>query len=102
MLTLCSVCIQWLRMYSLSKLKLDLNKLVSGPDCKHVSKHVKPLQKNIEARSCNIFPTINVGGTLKHLQLLPHELSEYEEQIEKVLTRYIKRLQWLLSGTSYE
>ena len=35
---------------------------------------------------------------MKHLHLLPHELEDYEEQVEKVLRRYVKRLQWLLSG----
>lgn len=49
-------------------------------------------------RYCDIFPSINVKGTIKHLQLLPHELKEYEAQVEKVLKRYLKRLQWLLSG----
>ena len=42
--------LQWLRMYSLSKLKLDLNKLVSGPDCRHVSQTVKALHKVVDAR----------------------------------------------------
>lgn len=37
-------------------------------------------------------------GVVKHLHLLPHELEDYEEQVEKVLRRYVKRLQWLLSG----
>ena len=50
-------------------------------------------------RYCDIFPTINVKGTLKHLQLLPHELNEYEAQVERVLRRYLRRLQWLLSGS---
>jgi ribosomal protein S15P/S13E len=50
-------------------------------------------------RTCNVFPTINYQGTLRHLQLLPHELREYEEQLEHALTRYLKRLQWLLSGS---
>lgn len=36
---------------------------------------------------------------MKHLHLLPHELEDYEEQVEKVLRRYVKRLQWLLSGS---
>ena len=35
--------------YSLKRLKLDLHKLVSGPDCRHVSKPVRTLQKNAEA-----------------------------------------------------
>ncbi|KAK2189215.1 hypothetical protein NP493_113g03015 [Ridgeia piscesae] len=90
---------EWLRMYSLSKLKLDLNKLVSGPDCRHVGQAVKTLHKVVEARTCSVFPTINVAGTLKHLQLLPHELTDYEDQITRILRRYLKRLQWLLSGS---
>ena len=38
-------------------------------------------------------------GVVKHLHLLPHELEDYEEQVEKVMRRYVKRLQWLLSGS---
>lgn len=91
---------EWLRIYSLAKLKLDLNKMVSGPDCKHEEKPVKILQKNITAKVYpDVFPTVNVKGTLKYMQLLPHELKEYEIQLEKVLRRYLKRLQWLLSGS---
>lgn len=90
---------EWLRLYSLSKLKLDLNRMVSGPDCKHKENSVKSLQKNVSAKYCDIFPTVNVKGTIKHLQLLPHELKDYEAQTEKVLRRYLKRLQWLLSGS---
>ncbi|GFR86394.1 von Willebrand factor A domain-containing protein 3A [Elysia marginata] len=91
---------EWLRIYSLAKLKLDLNKMVSGPDCKHEEKPVKILQKNITAKVYpDVFPTVNVKGTLKYMQLLPHELRDYEVQLEKVLRRYLKRLQWLLSGS---
>ena len=49
-------------------------------------------------RYCNIFPSVNVKGTIKHLQLLPHELERYEVQMDTILKRYIRRLQWLLSG----
>ncbi|XP_067671399.1 von Willebrand factor A domain-containing protein 3A-like [Haliotis asinina] len=90
---------EWLRLFGLGKLKLDLAKMVSGPDCKHKEKSVKSLHKNVSAKYCDIFPSINIKGTIKHLQLLPHELKDYEEQLEKVLRRYIKRLQWLLSGS---
>ena len=44
------VVLQWLQMYSLLKLKLDLTKLVSGPDCRHVSKPVRSLGKRAEAK----------------------------------------------------
>lgn len=83
----------------MAKLRLDLNKLVSGPECKHDTVAIGSLKKDISARYCSIFPSINVNGTVKHLQLKPGELKEYQEQCEKVLKRYIKRLQWLLSGS---
>lgn len=35
---------------------------------------------------------------MKHLHLTLRELEEYEEEIEKVMKRYVKRLQWLMSG----
>ena len=54
----------------------------------------------VNNRYCTVFPTINVNGTLKHLQLLPHELLQYEEQLDTVLKRYLLRLQWLLAGTA--
>ena len=57
------------------------------------------IKKDVSARYCAIFPSINVNGTVRHLQLKPGELLEYQEQCEKVLVRYIKRLQWLLSGS---
>lgn len=41
---------QWLRLYSLTKLKLDLDKLVSGPDCKHNEGTVKTLHKHVSAK----------------------------------------------------
>ncbi|XP_006823607.1 von Willebrand factor A domain-containing protein 3A-like [Saccoglossus kowalevskii] len=90
---------EWLKKYSLSKCRLDLNKLVSGPDCAHVKNHVGALGKNVSAKYCSIFPSVNIKGTVKHLQLQAHELIEYEEQVECVLRRYLKRLQWLLSGS---
>ena len=30
--------------------------------------------------------------------LTSRELEEYEDEIEKVMKRYVKRLQWLMSG----
>ena len=51
-------------------------------------------------RSCNVFPTVNVNGTLRHLLLTPVQLEEYQLQLQHVLTRYLQRLQWLLSGLS--
>lgn len=92
----------WMRVYSLSKMKLNLDKLASGSECHHighVTERVKILGKTVEAKMCNIFPTINICGTLRHLLLTPPELLEFEEQAEYVLTCYLHRLQWLLSGS---
>lgn len=90
---------EWLLRFCLNKLKLNLDKFVSGPACKHDETCVKILHKPITARYCSIFPSINVKGTIRHLQLLPPELKEYSEQIRQVLQHYLKRLQWLLSGS---
>ncbi|XP_013421396.1 von Willebrand factor A domain-containing protein 3A [Lingula anatina] len=90
---------EWLRLYGLSKLKLDLTKLVGSQDCRHVQGEVRTLNKIVPAKYCDIFPHVNIGGTIKHLQLLPHEILEYQEMLEKVLRRYLKRLQFLLSGS---
>ncbi|KAM9472843.1 von Willebrand factor A domain-containing protein 3A isoform 5-T6 [Salvelinus alpinus] len=38
-------------------------------------------------------------GMVKHLQLTPGELKQYLTQTERLLLRYIQRLQWLLSGS---
>ena len=49
-------------------------------------------------RVCAMFPSVNIDGVIRHIQLRPLELKEYESQVEHVVRRYIKRLQWLLSG----
>ena len=36
---------------------------------------------------------------MQYLHLQPRELLEYEKQVERVLHCYLKRLQWLLSGS---
>lgn len=90
---------EWLLRFGLNKLKLNLDKLVSGPACKHNETCVKILHKPITARYCSIFPSINVKGTIRHLQLLPPELKAYSAQVEQILQHYLKRLQWLLSGS---
>uniref|UniRef100_A0A8K9XS47 VWFA domain-containing protein n=1 Tax=Oncorhynchus mykiss TaxID=8022 RepID=A0A8K9XS47_ONCMY len=38
-------------------------------------------------------------GMVKHLQLTPGELKQYLTQTERLLLRYMQRLQWLLSGS---
>jgi hypothetical protein len=80
-------------------LKLDLHKLVAGPECRHDLISIGAIKKDVSARYCSIFPSINVNGVVRHLQLKPGELLDYQEQCEKVLARYVKRLQWLLSSS---
>ncbi len=41
---------QWLKRYSLVKLKLDLHKLVSGPECKHDTINIGTVKKDVSAR----------------------------------------------------
>ena len=98
-MTLKFVDLKWLKRYSLAKLKLDLHKLVAGPECKHDTISIGSKRKEVCARYCSTFPSININGTVRHLQLKPGELLEYQEQCEQVLVRYVKRLQWLLSGS---
>ncbi|XP_063790485.1 von Willebrand factor A domain-containing protein 3A isoform X2 [Pseudophryne corroboree] len=89
----------WLKKYGLKRLKLELPKLVFGPDCTHQKKLVPTLNKKVSAKYCTIFPSVEINGVVRHLQFQPKELEEYIEQMEKVLRRYIQRLQWLLSGS---
>ncbi|KAE8579361.1 hypothetical protein XENTR_v10024015 [Xenopus tropicalis] len=89
----------WLKKYSLKKLKLELPKLMFGPDCTHQKKMVPTLHKKVSAKYCTIFPSIEVNGVVRHLQFQPKELDEYVDQVEKLLRRYLQRMQWLLSGS---
>ncbi|KAM4025698.1 von Willebrand factor A domain-containing protein 3A isoform 1-T2 [Anomaloglossus baeobatrachus] len=89
----------WLKRFGLKKLKLELTRLVFGPDCTHQKKRVPALHKKVSAKYCTIFPSVEINGVVKHLQFQPKELEEYIEQLEKTLKRYIQRLQWLLSGS---
>ncbi|XP_067162573.1 von Willebrand factor A domain-containing protein 3A [Apteryx mantelli] len=90
---------QWLAKYSIKKLKLELPRLMFGPHCIHQKKIVESLHKKVSAKYCTIFPSVEINGVVKHLQFQPKELESYAEQIEKVLQRYIQRIQWLLSGS---
>ncbi|PIK60484.1 putative von Willebrand factor A domain-containing protein 3A [Apostichopus japonicus] len=100
---------EWLKKYCLVKLRLDLNKLVAGADCTHAKRHVNTLNKTVPANSVLLYATyifftvsstLNVQkGSVKHLQLQAHELRDYEQQLESVLRRYLRRLQWLLGAS---
>ncbi|XP_021267643.1 von Willebrand factor A domain-containing protein 3A isoform X2 [Numida meleagris] len=90
---------EWLTKYSIKKLKLELPRLMFGPGCTHQKKIVESLHKEVSAKYCTIFPSVEVNGVVRHLQVQPKELEIYIEQIEKVLLRYLQRIQWLLSGS---
>ncbi|MBN3311555.1 VWA3A protein, partial [Atractosteus spatula] len=90
---------QWLRRFGIRKLKLDLHQLVSGPDCTHQKKLVPAVQKRVSAKYCAIFPSVQVNGVVRHLQFTARELEEYSARLERVLRRYVQRMQWLLAGS---
>ncbi|KAM9598735.1 von Willebrand factor A domain-containing protein 3A isoform 1-T1 [Morphnus guianensis] len=90
---------EWLTKYSIKKLKLELPRLMFGPGCTHQKKTVESLRKKVSAKYCTIFPSVEINGVVKHLQFQSKELEIYTEQLEKVLQRYIQRIQWLLSGS---
>uniref|UniRef100_A0A8B9GK69 VWFA domain-containing protein n=1 Tax=Astyanax mexicanus TaxID=7994 RepID=A0A8B9GK69_ASTMX len=90
---------QWLKSFGIRSQKLDLHKLVSGPECTHRKKLVRTVHKSVSAKYCAIFPSVQVNGSVRHLLLSPAELKQYLIQVEKVLQRYAQRMQWLLSGS---
>ncbi|XP_077086806.1 von Willebrand factor A domain-containing protein 3A isoform X2 [Siphateles boraxobius] len=90
---------QWLKRFGIKNLKLDLHKLISGPECCHHNKLVRSVQKRVSAKYCGIFPSILLNGAVKHLHLTPGELKHYLSQTEKLMQRYSRRLEWLLTGS---
>uniref|UniRef100_A0A8D0GIN4 von Willebrand factor A domain containing 3A n=1 Tax=Sphenodon punctatus TaxID=8508 RepID=A0A8D0GIN4_SPHPU len=83
----------------IKKLKLELSRLIFGPDCIHQKQMVASLHKQVSAKYCDIFPRVEIDGIVKHLQFQPKELEDYIDQMERVLRRYLRRIQWLLSGS---
>ncbi|XP_054849648.1 von Willebrand factor A domain-containing protein 3A [Eublepharis macularius] len=90
---------EWLSKFSIKKLKLDLPRIIFGPECLHQKQMVGSLRKKVSAKYCNIFPSVRMDGSVKHLHIQPKDLEEYIEQMERVLRCYVKRMQWLLSGS---
>ncbi|XP_026560381.1 von Willebrand factor A domain-containing protein 3A [Pseudonaja textilis] len=89
----------WLSKWSLKKLKLDLPTVLFGPGSVHRKERVESLHKKVSAKYCDIFPSVEMQGMVKHLQIQPKDLDDYIEQMERVLRCYVRRLQWLLSGS---
>ncbi|XP_072531298.1 von Willebrand factor A domain-containing protein 3A isoform X2 [Salminus brasiliensis] len=90
---------QWLKLFGIRSLKLDLHKLVSGPECTHRKRLVRTVHKSVSAKYCAIFPSVQLNGSVRHLLVSPGKLKQYLIQTEKVLQRYAQRMQWLLSGS---
>ncbi|XP_042293164.1 von Willebrand factor A domain-containing protein 3A isoform X1 [Sceloporus undulatus] len=90
---------EWLSKFSLKKLKLELPSLIFGPESRHQKHMVGSLHKQVSAKYCDIFPSVEMHGIVKHLQVQLKDLEDYIEQMEKVLRCYVRRLQWLLSGS---
>ncbi|XP_029140920.1 von Willebrand factor A domain-containing protein 3A [Protobothrops mucrosquamatus] len=89
----------WLSKCSLKKLKLDLATVVFGPGSVHRKQMVESLHKKVAAKYCDIFPSVEMQGMVKHLQIQPKDLDDYIKQLERVLQCYVRRVQWLLSGS---
>ncbi|XP_068941463.1 LOW QUALITY PROTEIN: von Willebrand factor A domain-containing protein 3A [Petaurus breviceps papuanus] len=90
---------EWLTSCSLKKLKLELPKLLFGANSIHQKKMEDALQKQISSKALTYFSITEVKGMIKHLQCQDKDLEEYIEQTEKAKKCYIKRIQWLLTGS---
>ena len=39
-----------------------------------------------------------IQGTVRHIECTPREIEEYIAHLDKLMRRYVQRLQWMLSG----
>ncbi|XP_030645527.1 von Willebrand factor A domain-containing protein 3A [Chanos chanos] len=90
---------RWLKRFGINKLKLDLHKLVSGPECTHQKTLVPAIRKTVSAQYCCIFPSVQLNGRVCHLRLSCGELRQYLTETDRLLRRYCQRMQWLLKGS---
>ncbi|XP_069761730.1 von Willebrand factor A domain-containing protein 3A isoform X2 [Narcine bancroftii] len=95
---ICSTA-EWLRKLSVTKLGLNLHRLVRGRHCSQRRWSGRNRCPAVAAKYCSHFPTVQIKGELRHLYLQPDELDHYIGQLEQVKRRYLGRLQWLLSGS---
>ncbi|XP_041603176.1 von Willebrand factor A domain-containing protein 3A isoform X2 [Vulpes lagopus] len=91
--TICSSQ-EWVANYGLKKLKMEISRYM-GPSCAHQ----KSVQGLASAKHCAILPSIEINGIVRHIQWTPREIEVYITCLEKVMKRYVQRLQWLLSGS---
>ncbi|XP_057605312.1 von Willebrand factor A domain-containing protein 3A [Hippopotamus amphibius kiboko] len=85
---------EWVANYGLKKLKMEISRYL-GPNCTHQ----KSIHTSATAKYCSVFPSTEIHGMVRHIQCTPREIEAYITQLEKVMRRYVQRLQWLLSGS---
>ncbi|XP_008572457.1 PREDICTED: von Willebrand factor A domain-containing protein 3A, partial [Galeopterus variegatus] len=85
---------EWIANYGLRKLKMEISRCI-GPNCAHQ----KLAQRSTPGKHCSLFPSIEVNGVTRHVRWTLREIDVYISCLEKVIRRYIQRLQWLLSGS---
>ncbi|XP_019062940.2 von Willebrand factor A domain-containing protein 3A [Fukomys damarensis] len=83
---------EWVANYGLKKLKLEISRCL-GPNCTH------PKSAQSPARHCDVFPSAEINGVVRHIQWTLREMDVYIACLEKVTRCYTQRLQWLLSGS---
>ncbi|XP_032699914.1 von Willebrand factor A domain-containing protein 3A isoform X2 [Lontra canadensis] len=85
---------EWVANYGLRKLNMEISRYM-GPSCTHQ----KSVQGLVSAKYCSILPSIEINGIVRHIHWTPREMEAYITCLEKVMRRYVQRLQWLLSGS---
>ncbi|XP_052568581.1 modulator of smoothened protein isoform X16 [Peromyscus californicus insignis] len=83
---------EWIATCGLKKLKLELSRCL-GPHCG------SQRSARRAAKHCTLFPSVEIHGVVKHIRWTLREMEEYITCMEKMLRCYVKRLQWLLSGS---
>ncbi|OWK11124.1 hypothetical protein Celaphus_00006997 [Cervus elaphus hippelaphus] len=86
---------EWVANYGLKKLKMEVSRYL-GPNCTHQ----KSVQTSASAKYCSVFPSIEINGTVRHTACTPREMEVYITHLDKLMRRYVQRLQWLLSAGS--
>ena len=87
---------EWLKRYGLKPLGLHLEHLMSSH--KHSSQFIRVTGHRVGAKYCDVFPKVKIRGEKMHMELHHHELVQYEENLDHVISRYLRRWRWLLLG----
>ncbi|XP_007951389.1 von Willebrand factor A domain-containing protein 3A [Orycteropus afer afer] len=85
---------EWVANCRLKNLKMEISRHI-GPSCTHQ----KSAQGSASAKHCSVFPSVEINGLVRHLQCTLWEIERYITCVEKVMRRYVQRLQWLLTGS---